>query len=143
MNTYDHGDNTLDSDLRWTPILNGDIYCSPACGGKCKKAAYDKVVSDSNALASYLGDGWQPRIHENLGWYWRVVKGDVEVSPLYNECGYMAVIQFNLNQNYYFRADDSDARKAVSMVREKLKDVINSLERKLASSDLDPIELSM
>jgi len=50
---------------------------------------------------------------------------------------------FNLNQNYYFRADDSDARKAVSMVREKLKDVINSLERKLASSDLDPIELSM
>lgn len=66
----------------WKPILHGEKYCSPLCGGGCTKAAYDQAVLDADALVARLkGTGWKPVIHENLGWHYRAVSGPVQVYP--------------------------------------------------------------
>ena len=46
----------------WTPRLVGDMYCAPACGGGCTKAAYDAAVKAADELCAKLGDGWKPRV---------------------------------------------------------------------------------
>ncbi|WP_152025762.1 hypothetical protein [Agrobacterium tumefaciens] len=50
---------------------NGLIYCSPACGSKCTKEAYDLAVSRAQALAEKLGEGWEPHVWENGGWHYQ------------------------------------------------------------------------
>ena len=57
----------------WTPVLNGDTYCSPRCGAKCTKADYDLCVTRANRLCKLLGEGWETRVWENLGWHYEVV----------------------------------------------------------------------
>lgn len=65
----------------WTPRRYKDRYCSPACGLGCTKAAYEHAVKSAAALADRLGDGWEPVVHENLGWFWSAAKGNAQVSP--------------------------------------------------------------
>lgn len=57
------------------PMLRGGIYCSPWCGGECTKVAFDLATEQAAALAERMGDGWKPRVWENLGWHWQVFKG--------------------------------------------------------------------
>lgn len=146
MNIYEHDETAVgevDPNPRWVPVLNGDIYCSPACGGKCKKSAYDQAVVDSNEMASLLGAGWKPIVFENLGWYWKIEKGDLELRPALPEGCFSATLQFQLESNYYFSAKDADPRKAIQNVRSQLLDIIQKLERQHASSGLDPIALAL
>lgn len=63
-----------ESDYRWTPIHNGDKYCSPGCGAGCTKAEYDEALSSALKIATELGEGWQPRVWENGKWYYCAVK---------------------------------------------------------------------
>lgn len=74
-----------ETDPRWTPVRRGHIYCSPACGGKCTWANYQKAVKDSAALAKSLGKGWTTNVTENLGWHWDVQSpcGHLRVSGPY------------------------------------------------------------
>jgi hypothetical protein len=69
----------------WTPKLSADgvHYCSPRCGsGKfCRKEWYDAAVANGDRLARDLGDGWEPRVWENLGWHYRAEKGCAAVHP--------------------------------------------------------------
>lgn len=65
----------------WIPRLRGEIYCAPACGCGCTKAAFDKATADAAALAARMGDGWVPRVWENLGWHYEVIKGCAELHP--------------------------------------------------------------
>lgn len=69
--------------LSWDPVHRGDIYCSPACGGKCTWAAYQDAHAKAKALALLLGKGWGPRVWENLGWHWaaQTVDGLMKVHP--------------------------------------------------------------
>lgn len=69
------------SELGWTPVLNGEIYCSPRCGCRCKKAAYDKAQAEAVALCATLGPGWEPRVWENCGWHCEATKGNCRVIP--------------------------------------------------------------
>ncbi|EOZ8645590.1 hypothetical protein ACQWTT_001341 [Acinetobacter baumannii] len=141
MNIYEHDETAVGAlNPRWIPVLSGEIYCSPACGGKCKKAAYDKAVAESNEIAQILGEGWVPTVFENLGWHWKVEKGAIEVS-LSTTGKYCSAMQFDLNQNFFFTAEDSDPREAVINVRNQLREVISKLERQHASSALDPIAI--
>ena len=55
--------------LSWTPVRRGTIYCSPACGWKCLWAAYEKAQINAGDLVDELGEGWVPRVWENLGWH--------------------------------------------------------------------------
>lgn len=64
----------------WKPVLKGKVYCSSACGGGCTKKAHEKAVRESDKLAKTLGKGWKPRVWENLGWHWQVIKGNIEVT---------------------------------------------------------------
>lgn len=136
MNTYEHDKTSLgEHDHRWTPILNGEIYCSPACGGKCKEVDYQNAIDQSNLVAQQLGDGWTSHVFENLGWYWRVIKGNTQVSR--SNHLYSAVMQFSLDdQNYYFEAKNSDPRQAVEAMRNQLQSTIEKLQRQFTSTDL-------
>lgn len=68
---------------RWAPVSNGLFYGSPACCGArlCTRAAFDQATVEAKALAQRLGTGWVPRVWENLGWHYEVIKGIVSVSP--------------------------------------------------------------
>lgn len=60
------------TDRNWTPRLqdNGRVYCSPACGFKCKKEDHDKAQAAATALAARLGPEWKPRVWENCTWHY-------------------------------------------------------------------------
>jgi hypothetical protein len=73
---------TLHKDDLWKPrTLSGGVYCSPACGGRCRRHAYDRAVKEADKLVARLGDGWEPMVWENLGWHWAANKGVAEVYP--------------------------------------------------------------
>ncbi len=63
----------------WTPVREGGVYCSPACGGRCTFAKYQLARKKALALASRLGPSWKALISENLGWHWKVRSGVCEV----------------------------------------------------------------
>lgn len=61
----------------WKPRNRaGGIYCAPACGGNCKRSAFELARARGKALAERLGKGWTVRVHENLGWYYNVQSPD-------------------------------------------------------------------
>lgn len=73
-----------DTDDRWTPVRRGSIYCSPACGGSCTLAAYQKACTDAVELVASIGGvGWKTNVWENLGWHWSVFSktGHIVVHP--------------------------------------------------------------
>ena len=69
----------------WKPVHRGKIYCSPRCGGKCTHAAFLKATRDAEALAKRVGDGWKPRVWENLGWHYSIQKEGCEIYPHINK----------------------------------------------------------
>lgn len=54
------------------PIRRGDIYCARWCGGNCTWAAYQLAKERAAKLCKRMGDGWKPRVWENLGWHYMV-----------------------------------------------------------------------
>lgn len=68
----------------WGPIRSGDTYCSPACGHGCTWAAHEAAQASARKLVDALGDGFEPRVWENMGWHWgadaRSGVGDVSPS---------------------------------------------------------------
>jgi hypothetical protein len=63
------------------PIAHGAIYCSPRCGFRCLRAAYDRAIKEGAALSARMGSGWQSHVWENCGWHYSVVKGIATISP--------------------------------------------------------------
>jgi hypothetical protein len=68
----------------WTPLARGLLYCSPACGAGCTRAAFDRAVRRGDALAKRLGPGWTSHVWENMGWFYmaRSACGRWRVSPV-------------------------------------------------------------
>jgi hypothetical protein len=60
--------------LSWTPVREGRTYCSPACGGDCTWLAYKNADFIAAGMVMALGEGWDPQVHENLGWHASAVK---------------------------------------------------------------------
>lgn len=54
---------------RRTPVLNGEVFCSPACGYGCKKKDYDLAVERAAALVKSLGVPWVPKVWESGKWH--------------------------------------------------------------------------
>lgn len=73
--------------LSWEPALRGKIYCAPACGGGCTKAAHDLATARAKALAAGMGPGWKARVWENLGWHYSVLSpcGRWKIHPHHGE----------------------------------------------------------
>lgn len=69
--------------------------CSDWCGHGCTQEQYDLAVLNADKLVEQLGQGWVPRVHENMGWHYGVVSssGTVKVSPISGRCdGFNAFI---------------------------------------------------
>lgn len=144
MTTIEHNPKNLPSADAggWTPILKGDVYCSPACGCGCKKAAYDKVVASANALVATLGYGWEPNVWENCMWYYQVTKGDATVTL--NRDGYQAEIEADYIADGHIlsiRETDTDPRRAVEKLTLRLTEIIARLSRAKASVTLEAITI--
>lgn len=56
--------------------------CSDWCGRGCTQEEYDLAVLNADKLVEQLGKGWVPRVHENMGWFFRAVSasGTIKVS---------------------------------------------------------------
>jgi hypothetical protein len=52
---------------------NGEIFCSPGCGGDCTRKDWELAHKRAKALAKRLGKGWKPRVWENGAWHYSVV----------------------------------------------------------------------
>lgn len=83
---------TAEKPRGWTPVAAGDIYCSPACGMGCTRKEYDEAVASAAALAQALGNGWEPRVWENLAWHYKARKGTCEVFLNGRDGTYMAML---------------------------------------------------
>ena len=59
--------------LSWKAVQRGTVRCAPACGAGCTQAAFELATKRAEALCKKLGDGWTPRVYENLGWHASVV----------------------------------------------------------------------
>lgn len=117
--------------LSWTPrTLPGGIYCSPACGAACKKADHDRAVKKSAALARHLGEGWAPRVWENMGWHWAVQKGVLSVHQRKDEC---FVVYMNGAQQ--FIAEGTSALGAVRTVIKMAQDRIKQIQAEISMAD--------
>lgn len=93
--------------LSWKPVRRGDIYCAPACGGKCQYIAYLAATSLANKLAKVMGHGWKPHVWENMGWHNEVVNGSSCVNKFSNGL-YTATIHVGRQ----FMAEDRYPRNA-------------------------------
>jgi len=141
--------NVIDRD--WTPrSLPGGKYCSPRCGGAkgwCTRADFDRATKDAATLATRLGDGWQPRVWENLGWHWEVAKGAVNddrfdgggmvVSKSRHDGKYSAEFRSALTgtntvTQFYVIADTPE--EAIGLVRQDVRTFISRVEADLADS---------
>ena len=122
-------------ELSWEPVLKGEIYCSSACGGRCTKAAHDNCVKKAKALAKRMGKGWKPRVHENLGWFYGVIKGTpqgvfgngfLEITPPYRpDDTYTAWVQ----SSPQFIAHHKDPKIALSLAVKMFDEHLKSLNR--------------
>lgn len=134
----------------WTPRAQpGGIYCSPRCGCKCTRLAYDKAVARSLEIASQLGVGWQTRVWENGGWHWEVTKGPrsedffdgggiiVWEDRHKPNGGFSAKFRSVVNGTNcvtQFFADAATAEDAIGLVRQDVRTFISRIEADLASS---------
>lgn len=70
-------------ELSWKPVTRGHLYCSPACGCGCTRAAFEAATLAAQKLAERLGKGWKPNVWENCGWHYSVISscGKWKVHP--------------------------------------------------------------
>ncbi len=140
MATYEHNPQGLPgTDLRYTPVLRGGVYCSPACGAGCKKKAYDRAKNSADRLANRLGHGWVPEVFENLGWHYSVSKGHATVRQQ-DDGNYSAELDIEGVKQIWLN-DFSDPRDAVTALLAELNDVLFRASMAKANLELDPIGL--
>lgn len=110
----------------WNPVLNGDVYCSPACGNKCKKSDYNKAVDDVSKLILTMGFGWSYKIWENCKWHYKIYKENVSISIeiFYHEREDSYRCYFNSNPQFII--EHKDPKVAYEMVLEQFN---TNLER--------------
>lgn len=140
----DNGNPTpLKVDDRWTPKLDGEIYCSPACGAKCKKIDFDNATAHAQALARQLGYGWEVRVWENFGWHFEVSKRGATVS-VSDDGDYEASIRFYMEERNELcvSAKRGTPAQAVEAVIEGLNDRIKVLQRALIAISPEPLQLA-
>jgi hypothetical protein len=146
MATIEHNPDNLPSTKisNWNPILDGDNYCSPACGCGCKLADYKAAVEAADLLVKTLGEGWMPIVWENLGWHYEAMKGDVTVCR--ERGGYTASIDIVIfvgeKEKVFLCATNSEARLAVDSLVTRLSKMITRLSMAKASATLELVELN-
>ncbi len=119
---------TKTKSLSWTPVLKGEIYCSPACGRGCTRKEWEDTKITASQLARRMGAGWKPRVHENLGWHYEVRSPKGNIRVMFSSGSYLAWIE-NVDMQCSERARSPRAAvdKALERVRkdaQKILDVV-------------------
>lgn len=121
-------------ELSWTPRRRDHIYCSPACGGRCTFNAYIAAKNAAQKLAARLGKGWKSHVWENLGWHWKVQRGQLEVRPSGVDSTYYARFgdewTFQRWPPRYFK----DPKRAVALQLGHATRIVAQLQRVLAEA---------
>lgn len=122
--------------LSWDPVRCGDIYCAPACGGKCTWAAYQEAHKNAKALALMLGEGWAPDVWENLGWHYaaKTTDGLMKVHPsshLGKILGYTAF--FGEGSGGQYTGQDADPATAAALALRAAQKKMNEIDRLIAT----------
>lgn len=78
----------MGKELSWKPQhRDRGVYCSPACGANCSLKEYDRAIKNAVRLNKELKEfGWEPHVHENLGWHYCIRKGENKIYQHGNEC---------------------------------------------------------
>lgn len=142
--TFDNGNPTpISTGDKWTPIRDGDVFCAPACGHKCKLVDFKRATASAAELVAVLGEGWQPRVWENGGWYFSAVKGAATVDYSENGGHFAASIDAGLfrNRHEQFRADGSSPRAAMEAALAEVEHKIAALKRTAISAALEPLKI--
>lgn len=126
----------------WTPQLNGEIFCSPACGSKCKRADFELATERAQALVNRLGAGWAPRVWENSGWHFEATKRGATVS-VDSDGLYDASVRFHMDESTELCVSETREcpREAVEAVIQGLAERIAVLNRALLSISIAPLEI--
>ena len=71
--------------LSWTPVRDGERFCSPACGRGCTSEEHHLASAVASATAAAFAADWRAEVWENLGWHWVIVSPDgrLKVHPNY------------------------------------------------------------
>lgn len=117
----------------WTPILDDDVYCSPRCGFRCKKADYDRAVAAADDVVRELGEGWSPRVWENMGWYSEARRGSMTVRIDRRDGTFDADFD-SIDKQY--SATAKTATNAVRCALALAQDDLKTLERQIMNSGI-------
>lgn len=122
----------------WSPIRQGDTYCSPGCGYGCTYEAYLTAHIKAERLAHRCGKGWKPRVWENLGWHYAATSHNnyVKVHPHdYGRRGYTVFFGCPEGVGGDYTAQGTDLKKTlaegVAIARRKAKhatDLVKDVE---------------
>ncbi|MEN6550088.1 MAG: hypothetical protein ABFE07_28935 [Armatimonadia bacterium] len=114
----------------WEPQRRGAIYCSPACGGDCTWAEYQRAKRCAERLARKL-PGFEPVVKENLGWHWGAdaLGGLIYITTGYKKWGppyhVFASIETRHAGNYEWGSFEvRDPRQVVPGIKRRLRSAI-------------------
>jgi hypothetical protein len=143
--TIDNGNPTpLSAGDRWTPIRNGETFCSPACGAKCTYAQFEQASAGAAALVAALGEGWQPTVWENGTWHYEARKGSATVNYREDTGTFEAELQATRanGQVSQFIAKGNSPRAAMEAVLALADEEISLLKRARTSASLEPLAIT-
>ena len=112
----------------WTPKLDGQIFCSPACGRGCTLKQFNEANTSAKNLAKKLGPNWRPVTWENLGWHWKIVNANMVIEP-YNSGKFNATLH-TLTHN--FKALNCSAEEAVKEVLKDVQFMVEDLNKNIS-----------
>ena len=90
-------------------------------------------------MCKELGEGWKPRIHENMGWHCSVVKGQAHINYYEDRSGanlpdsYSAWIEIVLSSGtLQFINDHKDFKKALELSKKQARKCIKEVTKELS-----------
>lgn len=121
----------------WTPVENGHIYCSPACGMGCTKAAYEEAhqwAASAQKTLALTGMGhWEIDVWENLGWHWRLKNGPWFLHPMIDHGKIVKWSCYDYGDTGLSQVwvDNPSAAGAIVGVRNELRRIVKAAEEML------------
>lgn len=119
----------MQNTLSWKPVLKGKRFCSPACGGGCKRSEYDDALKAATLLAKKMGKKWKAKVWENLGWHSKVTCGKLTV-----RAPFIGLYTVDFDGSMQFSSSDKDPRKALGSLMHKVLDFTARLEEEVRTA---------
>ncbi len=120
---------------RAAPVRNGAVYCSPWCNNGCTHADYERATREAVLLARKMNvagpSGWSPRVWENLGWHFQIVKGTARISKI--AAGAYTVMYYTAIINGQYIGDGEAPEKAFQKALQRMKSLAEEIAEQIAA----------